>query len=209
MFRGKKLILATNNIHKQKEMDALLNDMDIKIVGLNQYSQVGEIDETGKTLIENSFIKSRTVNKLTGVPSLADDTGLEVDALGGKPGVYSARYAGKNPTYQENCDKLLLKLKGYPKEKRVATFKTVISFVDGEREHHAEGVVKGVIVDKYRGVDGFGYDPIFQPESQSQTYAEMDTEEKNRMSHRFKALDNIKEFLVQYFKRKGENIGLK
>ena len=205
----KKLILATHNLHKQKEMNSILSPLGILIVGLDEFSHIGDIEETGTTLLENAYIKARTVYKSTGLPSIADDTGLEVDSLDGAPGVYSARYAGKNPTYQENCDKLLLKLKGYPKEKRVATFKTVIAFVDGEREHHAEGVVKGVIVDKYRGFDGFGYDPIFQPEFQSQTYAEMDTEEKNRMSHRFKALDNIKEFLVQYFKRKGENIGLK
>ena len=205
----KKLILATHNLHKQKEMNSILSPLGILIVGLDEFSHIGDIEETGTTLLENAYIKARTVYKLTGLPSIADDTGLEVDSLDGAPGVYSARYAGKNPTYQENCDKLLLKLKGYPKEKRVATFKTVIAFVDGEREHHAEGIVKGVIVDKYRGVDGFGYDPIFQPESQSQTYAEMDTEEKNRMSHRFKALENIKEFLVMYFKRKGENIDLK
>ena len=205
----KKLILATHNLHKQKEMNSILSPLGILIVGLDEFSHIGDIEETGTTLLENAYIKAKTVYKLTGLPSMADDTGLEVDSLDGAPGVYSARYAGKNPTYQENCDKLLLKLKGYPKEKRVATFKTVIAFVDGEREHHAEGVVKGVIVDKYRGVDGFGYDPIFQPESQSQTYAEMDTEEKNRISHRFKALDKIKEFLVPYFKRKGENIDLK
>ena len=205
----KKLILATHNLHKQKEMNSILSPLGILIVGLDEFSHIGDIEETGTTLLENAYIKARTVYKLTGLPSIADDTGLEVDSLDGAPGVYSARYAGKNPTYQENCDKLLLKLKGYPKEKRVATFKTVIAFVDGEREHHAEGVVKGVIVDKYRGVDGFGYDPIFQPESQSQTYAEMDTEEKNRISHRFKALDKIKEFLVPYFTRKGEGIDLK
>jgi len=205
----KKLILATHNLHKQKEMNSILSPLGILIVGLDEFSHIGDIEETGTTLLENAYIKAKTVYKLTGLPSMADDTGLEVDSLDGAPGVYSARYAGKNPTYQENCDKLLLKLKGYPKEKRIATFKTVIAFVDGEREHHAEGVVKGVIVDKYRGVDGFGYDPIFQPESQSQTYAEMDTEEKNRISHRFKALDKIKEFLVPYFKRKGENIDLK
>ena len=205
----KKLVLATHNLHKQKEMNSILSPLEILIVGLDEFSHIGDIEETGTTLLENAYIKARTVNKLTELPSIADDTGLEVDSLNGSPGVHSARYAGKNPTYQENCDKLLSKLKGYPKEKRVATFKTVIAFVDGEREHHAEGVVKGVIVDKYRGVDGFGYDPIFQPESQSQTYAEMDTEEKNKISHRFKALDKIKEFLVPYFKRKGENIDLK
>ena len=206
---GSKLVLATHNLHKQKEMNSILSSLDVLIVGLDEFPQIGDIEETGTTLLENAYIKARAVNELTGLPSIADDTGLEVDSLGGAPGVYSARYAGKTPTYQQNCNKLLLNLKGYSKEKRVASFKTVIAFIDGEIEHHAEGVVKGMIIEKYRGGGGFGYDPIFQPESQSLTYAEMETEEKNRISHRFKALDKIKEFLVPYFTRKGEGIDLK
>ena len=205
----KKLVLATHNLHKKMEMNSILSSLGILIVGLDQFPQIGDIEETGSTLLENAFIKARTVYEVTGLPSLADDTGLEVDSLDGAPGVYSARYAGKNPTYQENCSKLLLNLKGYPNEKRVASFKTVIAFADGEIEYSTEGVVKGFIVEKHRGVDGFGYDPIFQPESQNLTYAEMDADEKNRISHRFKALDKIKEFLTSYFNRKGVNIDLK
>ena len=204
-----KLVLATHNLHKKMEMNSILSSLGILIVGLDEFPQIGDIEETGTTLLENAFIKARTVYEFTGLPSLADDTGLEVDSLGGAPGVYSARYAGNNPTYQENCTKLLFDLKGYPNEKRVASFKTVIAFVDGEIEHSTEGVVKGLIVEKHRGVDGFGYDPIFQPESRNLTYAEMDADEKNRISHRFKALDKIKEFLIPYFKRKGGNIDLK
>ena len=204
-----KLVLATHNLDKQKEMNSILSSLGIFIVGLDEFPQIGDIEETGTTLLENAYIKARTVYELTGLPSLADDTGLEVDSLGGAPGVYSARYAGKNPSYEENCNKLILNLKGYPKEKRVASFKTVIAFVDGELEHHAEGVVKGLILEKYRGTDGFGYDPIFQPEFQNLTYAEMSREVKNRMSHRFKALDKIKEFLVSHMTRKGEDIDLK
>ena len=203
-----KLVLATHNLHKKMEMNSILSSLGILIVGLDEFPQIGDIEETGTTLLENAFIKARTVYELTGLPSLADDTGLEVDSLDGAPGVYSARYAGEKPTYQENCSKLLLNLKGYPNEKRVASFKTVIAFVDGEIEHSTEGVVKGLIVEKYRGVDGFGYDPIFQPESQNLTYAEMDADKKNRISHRFKALDKIKEFLTSYFNRKGVNIDL-
>ena len=204
-----KLVLATHNLHKKMEMNSILSSLGILIVGLDQFPQIGDIEETGSTLLENAFIKARTVYEVTGLPSLADDTGLEVDSLDGAPGVYSARYAGKNPTYQENCSKLLLNLKGYPNEKRVASFKTVIAFADGEIEYSTEGVVKGFIVEKHRGVDGFGYDPIFQPESQNLTYAEMDADEKNRISHRFKALDKIKEFLTSYLNRKGVNIDLK
>tara|TARA_A100001234_G_scaffold115086_1_gene100998 strand:- start:2564 stop:3190 length:627 start_codon:yes stop_codon:yes gene_type:complete len=204
-----KLVLATHNLHKKMEMNSILSSLGILIVGLDQFPQIGDIEETGSTLLENAFIKAKTVYEFTGLPSLADDTGLEVDSLGGAPGVYSARYAGENPTYQENCSKLLLNLKGYPNEKRVASFKTVIAFVDGEIEYSTEGVVKGLIVEKHRGIDGFGYDPIFQPESHDLTYAEMDADEKNRISHRFKALDKIKEFLIPYFNRKGGNIDLK
>ena len=204
-----KLVLATHNLNKQKEMNSILSSLGILIIGLDEFPQVGDIEETGTTLLENAYIKARTVYELTGLPSIADDTGLEIDSLDGAPGVYSARYAGKDPTYQDNCNKVLSKLKGYSSEKRVASFKTVIAFIDGEKEHHAEGVVKGMIVEKCRGTDGFGYDPIFQPESQNLTYAEMETEEKNRISHRFKALDKIKEFLVPYFTRKGEAIDLK
>ena len=191
------------------EMNSILSSLGILIVGLDQFPQIGDIEETGSTLLENAFIKARTVYELTGLPSLADDTGLEVDSLGGAPGVYSARYAGNNPTYQENCTKLLLNLKGYPNERRVASFKTVIAFADGEIEYSTEGVVKGLIVEEHRGVDGFGYDPIFQPESQNLTYAEMEVDDKNRISHRFKALDKIKEFLIPYFNKKGVNIDLK
>ena len=197
-----KLVLATHNLHKRKEMNSILSSLGILLVGLDEFPHIGDIEETGETLLENAFIKARTVYELTGLPSIADDTGLEVDSLDGSPGVYSARYAGKNPTPHENCNKLLLNLKGYPKEKRVASFKTVIAFTDGEMEHYSEGIVKGMIVEDYRGIDGFGYDPIFQPESQSLTYAEMEMEEKNRISHRFRALDKIKEFLVPYFKKK-------
>ena len=204
-----KLVLATHNSHKKIEINSILSSLGILIVGLDEFPQIGDIEETGTTLIENAFIKAKTVYELTGLPSLADDTGLEVDSLNGAPGVHSARYAGENPTYQENCNKLLLNLKGYPNEKRVASFRTVIAFVDGEIEHYTEGIVKGLIVEKHRGVDGFGYDPIFQPESKNLTYAEMEEGEKNRTSHRFKALDKMKKFLNLHFNRKGANIDLK
>ena len=107
MSRRRKLVLATHNPHKKREMSALLSHLGITIVGLDDFPQIGEIEETGTTLLENSLIKARTVHKITGLPALADDTGLEVDALDGAPGVYSARYAGKDPSYQDNVNKLL------------------------------------------------------------------------------------------------------
>ncbi len=203
----KKIVLATHNLHKQKEMNSILSSLGILIVGLDDFPQIGDIEETGSTLLENAFIKARTVHQLTGLPSIADDTGLEVDALHGAPGVYSARYAGQNPSFQENCEKLLSELKDSANQNRNAKFRTVIAFVDKKKEFQSEGVVKGVIVEKPRGVDGFGYDPIFQPNLYEITFAEMGMEEKNRISHRSKALEKMKEILVPYLE-KGEPIDI-
>ena len=197
-----KLVLATHNLHKQKEMNSILSSLKIHIVGLDEFPKIGDIEETGTTLIENAFIKARTVHKLTGLASIADDTGLEVDALNGAPGVYSARYAGENPTYEENCEKLLYSLRNFRGEKRIAKFRTVVAFVDRGKEHYTEGIVKGLIANEYIGEDGFGYDPIFMPDSLGLTYAQMNPIQKNSMSHRFKALKKMKTFLVQYFKKK-------
>ena len=197
-----KLVLATHNLYKRNEMNSILSFLDIDILGLNEFPHIGNIEESGTTLFENAFIKARTVNELTGLPAIADDTGLEVDALDGAPGVYSARYAGQNPTYKDNCDKLLSNLKGVPIENRRAKFKTVVAFVDDKTEHYAVGIVRGLIVEENKGKDGFGYDAIFMPDSYGLTYAQMDAKQKNGISHRFKAFEGIKSFLVQYFKKK-------
>ena len=206
MSRQRKLVLATNNSHKKLEMSALLSHLGIIIVGLDDFPQIGEIEETGTTLLENSLIKARTVHKITGLPALADDTGLEVDALDGAPGVYSARYAGNNPSYEDNINKLLFELKGLQLDNRNARFRTVISFVDDNEELLSEGVIEGVITLDSRGRDGFGYDPIFQPESYDRTFAEMEQDEKNLISHRARALEKMKKILEPYFD-KGEDIG--
>ena len=206
MSRRRKLVLATHNSHKQQEMSALLSHLGIIIVGLDDFPQIGEIEETGTTLLENSLIKARTVHKITGLPALADDTGLEVDALDGAPGVYSARYAGNNPSYEDNINKLLFELKGLQLDNRNARFRTVISFVDENEELLSEGVIEGVITLDSRGRDGFGYDPIFQPESYDRTFAEMEQDEKNLISHRARALEKMKKILEPYFD-KGEDIG--
>ena len=206
MSRRRKLVLATHNSHKQQEMSALLSHLGIIIVGLDDFPQIGEIEETGTTLLENSLIKARTVHKITGLPALADDTGLEVDALDGAPGVYSARYASNNPSYEDNINKLLFELKGLQLDNRNARFRTVISFVDDNEELLSEGVIEGVITLDSRGRDGFGYDPIFQPESYDRTFAEMEQDEKNLISHRARALEKMKKILEPYFD-KGEDIG--
>ena len=204
MSRRRKLILATHNTHKQKEMNALLESLGLNIIGLNEYPQIGDIEETGTKLIENSFIKARAVYKLTGLPSLADDTGLEVDVLDGAPGVYSARYAGEGASFMDNIEKLLRNLEGISELNRTARFRTVVTFVDGNRELHSEGIVEGIITVGPKGGDGFGYDPIFLPKDSQSTFSEMTQMEKNKISHRAKALIKMKKLLEPYFKE--ENI---
>ena len=205
MSRRRKLVLATHNSHKKTEMNTLLAPLGISIVGLDDFPQIGDIEETGTTLLENSLIKARSVHRITGLPSLADDTGLEVDALDGAPGVYSARFAGENPTYGDNINKLLSKLDGVSSEKRTARFRTVIAFVDGKTELFTEGIIEGLITVEPRGYDGFGYDPIFLPETESKTFAEMSQERKNQISHRGRALARMQIKLNNYF-NKGESI---
>ena len=205
MSRRRKLVLATHNSHKKTEMNTLLAPLGISIVGLDDFPQIGDIEETGTTLLENSLIKARSVHQITGLPSLADDTGLEVDALDGAPGVYSARFAGKNPTYEDNINKLLSKLDGVSPEKRTARFRTIIAFVDGRRELFSEGIIEGLITVEPRGHEGFGYDPIFLPETESKTFAEMSQERKNQISHRGRALAKMQKKLNNYF-NKGESI---
>ena len=205
MSRRRKLVLATHNSHKQTEMSTLLAPMGISIVGLDDFPQIGDIEETGTTLLENSLIKARAVHQITGLPSLADDTGLEVDALGGAPGVYSARFAGENPTYEDNVNKLLSKLDGVLAEKRTARFRTVIAFVDDKTELFTEGIIEGLITVKPRGHRGFGYDPVFSPATEAKTFSEMSQERKNRISHRGRALAKMQIKLNNYF-NKGESI---
>ena len=204
MSRRRKLVLATHNTYKQKEMNALMESLGVSIIGLNEYPHIGEIEESGTTLIENSFIKAQTVYKSTGFPSLADDTGLEVDALDGAPGVYSARYAGEGASFLDNIDKLLRNLEGISELNRTARFRTVVTFVDGSRELHSEGIVEGIITADQKGSGGFGYDPIFLPRDSQFTFSEMTQMEKNKISHRAKALIKMKKLLKHYFKK--ENI---
>lgn len=205
MSRRKKLVLATHNIHKQAEMNFILSGLGVTVIGLDQFPEINSIEETGTTLIENALIKARTVHEITGLPSLADDTGLEVDALNGAPGVYSARFAGDNATFEDNVNKMLIALKGIPYDKRRARFRTVLAFIDSNSEFSEDGAIEGRIINKARGKDGFGYDPIFQPESYDITFAEMTSEEKNRISHRARALEKMKKTLKTYFE-KGEFI---
>lgn len=191
-----KIILATHNRDKEKELQFSLKGINIKVLSLFDFPEIGDIEETGTTLLENSLLKSRLVYRKTGIPSIADDTGLEVDFLDGAPGVYSARYAGNNVSYKDNVNKLLIELEGIPYEKRTARFRTVITFVDENQELSTEGHIDGVISESIKGDRGFGYDPIFFVPHLGKTFAELSSIEKNKISHRGIALQKLRKILI-------------
>ena len=193
-----KIVIATHNKDKFKELYFGLKSLNIELLSLDDFPEIGEIIEDGDTLEANALIKARTVYKLTSLPTISDDTGLSVDALNGAPGVYSARYAGENCTYLDNVNKMLSEMKNIPEDKRGANFSTVMAYVDGKRELIAEGVVKGVISNKIKGIGGFGYDSIFYVHNKGKTFSEMTIEEKNSVSHRSKAIIDLKSQLATY-----------
>ena len=185
------IVLATHNQDKKNELQDALSKLSVTILSLNDFPHIVEIEETGETLLENSMLKAKTVHNIAKLPVIADDTGLEVDSLAGAPGVYSARYAGEDVTYSDNVNKLLNEMKGIPSRKRGAQFRTVISFIDGERELWTEGIIKGEIGEMPVGNSGFGYDPIFFIPELNKTFAELSTEEKNKISHRGLAMKKL------------------
>jgi XTP/dITP diphosphohydrolase len=187
-----KLIFATNNRHKISEIRAALPSW-FSIVTLEEAGIFTDIPEPHDTLEENAAEKARTIFSLTGTDCFGEDTGLEVHALDNEPGVHSARYAGEERSFQKNIDKLLSKLEG--KEDRQARFRTVICLRLRDKEYFFEGICQGHIISEQKGQEGFGYDPVFVPEGSGKTFAEMGMEEKNRFSHRKKALDNLVVFL--------------
>lgn len=193
-----KLLIASNNQHKIKEITEILAPLNIKILSLKDFPEFPDVEETGTTLEENSLIKAKEIYEKFNVPTLADDTGLFVDALNGEPGVYSARYSGENATYESNCEKLLLNLKDIDGKDRTATFTSVLCLYLNETEHYFfKGNVEGRIIKQARGTNGFGYDPLFIPKGFAKTYAEMDDVKKNELSHRALALKKFKKFLLK------------
>jgi len=187
-----ELVFATNNQHKLEEVSAKLGDR-IKLLTLNDIGCHEDISETGTAFIENAAIKSRYVYEKYGLNCFGDDSGLEVEALNGEPGVYSAHYAGEHGNHSANNEKLLKELEGIAN--RRAQFVTIISLMWEGNEYFFEGTVKGTIRHERAGAQGFGYDPIFQPDGFDITFAEMSLEEKNRLSHRAKAVEKLVEFL--------------
>lgn len=188
----KKIVFATNNKHKLEEIRKITNGT-LQILSLSDIHCTEEIEENGVTLEENALLKARFVKEKYGYDCFADDTGLEVEALDGAPGVYSARYVGEACNPVDNMRKLLTVLQGV--ENRNARFRTVIALlIDGE-EHLFEGIVKGKIIEEKRGKAGFGYDPVFMPDGYKQTFAELGNEVKNQISHRALATRKLAVFL--------------
>ena len=191
----KKLVFATNNAHKLREVREMLEG-EITVLSLADIGCSETIPETADTLQGNALIKARYIKTHYGYDCFADDTGLEVEALGGAPGVHSARYATDGHDFAANNRLLLQNLAG--KENRRARFRTVVALILGGREYLFEGVVEGQIIDRETGHEGFGYDPLFRPDGYDRTFAQMTTEEKNAVSHRARAVRKLAAFLHEY-----------
>ena len=195
----RQIIVATHNRDKVNEFRGIFSDMEIALLTLEQFPSVGAIEEDASTLEGNALKKASEVFRLTGIPALADDTGLEVRYLNDAPGVFSSRYAGVGATYETNVRKLLRDLNGVPLRRRGARFRSVLAFVPSpEGVEITEGSCHGVILEQPRGSGGFGYDPIFLPDGYSWTFAEMEPDLKNQVSHRAKAAFEMREILRRH-----------
>lgn len=190
----KKFVFATNNAHKLEEVTAILGDK-VEVLSMKDIRCTADIPETADTLAGNALLKARFIYENYQMDCFADDTGLEVEALDGAPGVYSARYAGDAHNSEANMKKLLLDLKGV--ENRKARFRTVFALIIDGKEHLFEGIINGEITKTRRGASGFGYDPIFIPEGYTQTFAEMGNQLKNKISHRALATNKLCHFLLK------------
>jgi len=189
-----KIVIASRNPDKISEIRQMCAELRVQVKSALDFPHLQEVVEDAGTLEGNALKKARYVFEQTGISALSDDTGLEVHALGGAPGVYSARYAGDNATYQDNVDKLLREIQ--TKEDRRAQFRTVAAFVTQKGEYLFEGISEGTIIDERRGENGFGYDPVFYSNELDKTYAEMEPEEKHKISHRGRAIKKFIDFLA-------------
>lgn len=191
------MVVATGNRHKVEEIRAMLADLPITVRSLAEFPGAPEVVEDGATYRENALKKAWSAARFTGKPALADDTGLEVDALGGQPGLYAARFAGEGCGFQDNIRKLLHLLEGTPLDCRGARFVCVIALVDPNgREQVVEGELRGRITESQTGSGGFGYDPVFYVPEVGKTLAELTADEKNRVSHRRRALDRARTIIL-------------
>jgi len=187
-----QLVFATNNLHKIEEITAIIGKQ-INILSLKDIHCFEEIPETKETIIENALEKAEYVNSKYGFNCFADDTGLEIEALNNRPGVYSARYAGENRSFENNMNKVLIEMKAI--EKREACFKTAIALIINGEKHFFEGIINGTILKEKRGTNGFGYDPIFMPNGYNKSFAELSAKVKNEISHRALATNQLIDFL--------------
>lgn len=194
-----EVIVATRNKGKIREIKEALKGLGLRVYALSDFPDVPEIEEDGRSFAENALKKAHFYSKYFGKVTIADDSGLEVDGLGGLPGIYSARYAGEGASSQENNQKLLREMQGLPVSKRGARFKCIIAVVSHDgKEAVAEGSCKGRIGFKEKGKKGFGYDPLFILPNSKKTMAELSLEEKNAMSHRGKALSKIRRIIQSF-----------
>lgn len=193
----KRIVLATKNKGKIKEMRELLAPMHIEVLSLADFSPVDDAEENGATFAENAMLKARYYFAHTGTPCLADDSGLEVDALGGRPGVYSARYSGEDATDAANNAKVLREMEGIEKDKRTARFRCAMALVGEGVELTTDGTCEGALLTEERGQGGFGYDPIFYVPKFDRTLAEMSSEEKNSISHRGAAVRKMADLIAE------------
>ncbi|MEC9054523.1 MAG: RdgB/HAM1 family non-canonical purine NTP pyrophosphatase [Verrucomicrobiota bacterium] len=187
----RQLLVATRNVHKTEEISFILEGL-FQVLDLSAVADAPEVEETGTTFVENARLKAVAISKTTGGLVLADDSGLEVDALGGEPGVYSARYAGPGAEDATNNRKLLAELAGIPEQKRTGRFRCVMVIArEGEVLEEFEGCVEGMILEEGKGTGGFGYDPLFVPEGHAQSFAELGPGIKNSLSHRARAMEKV------------------
>lgn len=194
----KEIVIATNNRHKFEEIAGILKELPVQLIPLSEYPDAPELEEEGATYSENAVHKALTMARFTGKWAMGDDTGLEVDALNGRPGLYSARYAGEDATFADNKKKLLEEIADIPVEKRGATFRTVLALVNPEgKAHVVEGILRGRIAEAEQGAGGFGYDALFFLPEKGRTYAELTAEEKNRISHRARAAEKVREYVLK------------
>lgn len=190
------VIIASGNQGKLKEFKELMKDLDVEVKSLKDFPEIGDIEENGASFAENAYIKAKAVYDATGCLSIADDSGLEVDALGGAPGIYSARYAGEEKDDAANNKKLIEEMNDIPDEKRGAQFHCAIVAIDRDgHRYDAEGIVRGVILRTQQGKNGFGYDLLFYIEEFGRTTAELSMDEKNKISHRGQAVRQIVDIL--------------
>ena len=193
----KRIVLASGNLDKLRELQYLLRDLQIEIIPVHDLIPDWSIEETGICLEENAFIKARDAAEKTHLPAIADDTGLFVDVLGGAPGIYAARFAGTDCSYENNVSKLLRTM--LCEENRRAAFRTSAVLVSPEVEFSVTGEITGVIIEKPDGEEGFGYDPVFLPDELDHTFARCSPEDKHRISHRARAIEKLREKLVSSF----------